>query len=272
MKVNYLRKFKIVRNTQNKFRDLLLVPLLLMLIIISSCDKHEIRKELYAFSENPKEEYQVLETDNGSFVKDGNYKSWFENGQIRERGQYELNKQIGEWIGYYKNGNRSEVGRYMDGKKEGKWQTWFSSGELGSEENFAMDQTEGEQKTWYKNGQLKVVKLYENNIRTGRWEEFDIEGNLRRIYNHHNGLDTALVGKWYVKQTKFTIEFNADNTCAQYRKGGKNYRKGKYELNGKYLKYLNARYEIRELTEDHYVMVSQGSLFGPQQFDARRLN
>lgn len=93
-----------------------------------SCDKHEKRETKYDNGQL-KEQFSVLETEEGSFIKDGDYKTWYDGGQSETEGQYE------------------------NGKKVGNWKNWYSNGQMKSDLNFVQDTLDGKYAYWYENGQ-----------------------------------------------------------------------------------------------------------------------
>ncbi len=46
--------------------------------------------------------------------EDGEYKSWYQNGQFSVVGQYKMGKPIGKWIYYHNDGSISEVSMYKE--------------------------------------------------------------------------------------------------------------------------------------------------------------
>ena len=89
------------------------------------------------FDKHIKEEYQCNYKTN---IKEGSYKEWFENGQIR-------------FIGTYKNGLRS-----------GLCNSWYSDGQIESEENWLNGQLHGNVKYWTKQGFLQFDLFFDNGI------------------------------------------------------------------------------------------------------------
>ena len=66
------------------------------------------------------------------FIRDGEYQEWYENGKMKEFGNYKSGKQDGLWKSWYKNGKLQEMGTYKDGYKDGVWKTWYENGKLES--------------------------------------------------------------------------------------------------------------------------------------------
>ena len=74
------------------------------------------------------------------FIRDGEYQEWYENGKMKELGNYKSGKQDGLWKSWYKNGKLQEMGTYKDGYKDGEkvgvWKEWNKKGELVNEQNW----------------------------------------------------------------------------------------------------------------------------------------
>ena len=66
------------------------------------------------------------------FIRDGEYQEWYENGKMKELGNYKSGKQDGLWKSWYKNGKLQEMGTYKAGYKDGVWKTWNENGKLES--------------------------------------------------------------------------------------------------------------------------------------------
>jgi len=103
------------------------------LLVIVSCQKHETREQKY-FNGQLQEQYQVVESD-GSFLKDGTYKSWFTNGQIEKEGGYLKNKKNGIWKSWNVKGEKSLEENYIEDSLNGNSTLWYSNGKKWMEEN-----------------------------------------------------------------------------------------------------------------------------------------
>jgi len=90
----------------------------------------------------------------------GDYRTWYENGNLNTHGRYEQDKPSGIWRHYYPNGFREREGNYQGSHnrrfiKTGSWTLY------------------------YDNGNFKEKVSFENNLRTGACEEFHDNGNLK---------------------------------------------------------------------------------------------
>ena len=70
--------------------------------------------------------------------REGSWIYYFDNGSVRDKGDYKYDRRDGKWISYYPNGTVAEEGEYKDGKKHGLW--------TYNKPNGAVDETRAE--TW----------------------------------------------------------------------------------------------------------------------------
>ncbi len=84
----------------------------------------------------------------------------FDSGRIEER---LYTSRIGEWKFYYESGQLESSGKYSDGKKNGEWKEYYESGELERTGNYANGDKVGKWKGYYESGQLKIIEDYSLN-------------------------------------------------------------------------------------------------------------
>lgn len=81
-----------------------------------------------------KEDYQC---DYNSNTKEGQYKEWYDNGQIRYSGNFKKGKRNGTCVEWYKNGQKQAEERWRKGQLNGKTKYWTENGELQYDLNFS---------------------------------------------------------------------------------------------------------------------------------------
>lgn len=59
---------------------------------------------------------------------------YYENGNIKVQGFFKNKKLTGEWTRFDREGNKTQIGHYKEGKKVGKWFVW--SGDALKEINY----------------------------------------------------------------------------------------------------------------------------------------
>ncbi|MBZ0243678.1 MAG: hypothetical protein K8F24_10720 [Bacteroidales bacterium] len=75
----------------------------------------------------------------GSFentLREGEWKSWYEDGTLWSSGSFKAGKRHGIGIVYHPNGTKSIEGTYEEGRRTGLWKSWDESGNLISEQRF----------------------------------------------------------------------------------------------------------------------------------------
>lgn len=71
--------------------------------------------------------------DSGSFkegLRNGEWTSFYENGQVKNRGRYLAGQKEGMWSGYYRSGQLFYRGAYKANKKDGPWVSYYEDGTL----------------------------------------------------------------------------------------------------------------------------------------------
>lgn len=69
-------------------------------------------------------------------LKEGFFKYFFENGNLKSEGNYLKNEQNGKWKNYLENGTLDSEGEYLKGKKNGDWIWHSENGKICAKENY----------------------------------------------------------------------------------------------------------------------------------------
>ena len=99
----------------------------------------------------------------------GIYESYYFNGKLKSKGNFENNTQSGEWHYFYENGNLKMAGGYNSGKRSGEW-TYF-----------------------FENGKKQMKGALDNGVRNGLWifyyenEELKALACLKKVKKMENG-------------------------------------------------------------------------------------
>jgi antitoxin component YwqK of YwqJK toxin-antitoxin module len=99
-------------------------------------------------------ENKIIEYDIVDGLKHGDFRLYYESGNIEITGQIDKNRNIG------------------------KWQYFYESGQMESEGNFVDDLPEGEWKWYYRSGELREQGSFKGGKRVGLWKQFDVSGNV----------------------------------------------------------------------------------------------
>jgi antitoxin component YwqK of YwqJK toxin-antitoxin module len=124
-----------------------------------------------------KEEYEVRDTI--SNILNGQYISYYLNGNVESKGQFLNDETAGIWEFYYETGNLKMRGILKQGANHGLWEYFYESGEKSMEGVINGRNREGEWKTYYEDGQLKESGIYKANKRTGLWKLYYEDGTRR---------------------------------------------------------------------------------------------
>ena len=97
----------------------------------------------------------------------------------------------GEWKYYYENGQLQKEGRYLHWEKDGEWKVYHDNGKLLREEKFVNGEEEGTWKNYHENGQLYQTELWSQGKLMEIINCFDNRGNTLKKGNLKNGNGTV---------------------------------------------------------------------------------
>lgn len=124
-----------------------------------------------------KEVYQVKDTINN--ILHGHYISYFLNGKVESKGQFNNDETSGVWEFFYETGSLKMRGILFKGANYGLWEYFFENGKKSMEGILYGRKREGEWKMYYENGQVRETGEYANNQRTGIWKSYFEDGVLK---------------------------------------------------------------------------------------------
>lgn len=104
-------------------------------------------------------------------VKDGPWKEYFEDGQLRSEGTYNLGKRVGKWRFYHQNSAIEQEGNYNNqGNAEGLWKWYFDNGNVEREESYRNGLTDGPYIEYDENGNVIVQGEFVEGMEEGFWK------------------------------------------------------------------------------------------------------
>jgi len=119
-------------------------------------------------------------------------------------GKFEWN---GEWKQYFENGQLMSEGFFSDGKAVGQWSEYYQNGSLNHEVNYDWHDAPQLESFYYDNGQLKKRGYNKNGYRIGEWEHYYKNGQLAAKRDEDRN-------KWNGKQISYhengTISFQGN--------------------------------------------------------------
>lgn len=251
-----------------------IILITITIISISACNKHELREIKDPISGQLLEQFQVVENKEGSFIKDGFYKTWFKNGQIESKGLYAENKKDGLWKYWHSNGQiKSEYsfkqdsldgilkkwydnsqlsinGKYNNGKLVGEWLTYHDNGQLMSKENYSNGLKQGLFTSWYMNGQKASKEMYSDGVENGLWSYWDQDGLLNKQEKYKNGKNIILIGGKWIDKDKDEWQFFEDGTYILTLHKSEQRKKGTWSISNNYVKLNDKSLKIKYVSAD----------------------
>jgi antitoxin component YwqK of YwqJK toxin-antitoxin module len=109
---------------------------------------------IYRLAENKKDTVAVASFVNGT--EDGEWRSYYSNGQLQERRYYSDGKKTDIYEGWWPNGNKRLLYHFENGEYEGSCIDWNVSGKLASSMNYKNGYEDGSQQQFYENGKVKA--------------------------------------------------------------------------------------------------------------------
>ena len=97
------------------------------------------------------------------------------------QGLFKNGEREGSWVWYYENGQLRRKGDYKNGKVEGSWVGYYEYGQLKSKGDYKNGEEEGSWVSYYDNGQLQYKGDYKNGKKEGYWEEYHKDGSVFTI-------------------------------------------------------------------------------------------
>lgn len=82
---------------------------------------------------------KIIGNYNEKGIEDGEFKKFYENGQIEYIGFIDYGEYDSIWISYYKNGVIAKEAYYNKGKRDSIWKFWTDEGELYYIEKYKND-------------------------------------------------------------------------------------------------------------------------------------
>lgn len=126
--------------------------------------------------------------------ENGMYASYYDNGNIREKGNYVNGSKNGEWIEYRENGQIKKKENYviqkLNGypisKLHGEWISYYESGEISTKYNYVNGERNGECFNYYRSG--KVMEKWDY-VNSESWEytTYYENGVIKEKINYVNG-------------------------------------------------------------------------------------
>ena len=104
---------------------------------------------------------------------------YYDNGKLKYERFFKNEKSIGNWKSWFENGYlKEEIFYDLYGFKNGIYRIWHENGNLFTEMMFVNDILNGITRRWYENGTLQFEGVYENGKQKGLAKVWDEEGKI----------------------------------------------------------------------------------------------
>jgi len=111
-------------------------------------------------------------------LRQGEYKQWHENGQLRSCWFFKDNLLHGEYKNWYDNGQLRMQCFFVDDKRNGEMKVWHPNGQLEKYCTYNDDLIHGEYKLWYEHGLIRIHCFHKNGSLHGEYKRWHPTGQL----------------------------------------------------------------------------------------------
>ena len=181
-----------------------------------------------------KEDYLGEGVIDGSGVKQGPWKEYYADGELRAEGDYLDGSRYGKWKFYHQNGKVEQTGKYVKGgKPHGLWMWYYPEGMVLREESFRKGKEDGELVEYDTAGNEMVKGAFIDGLEDGDW--FIQIGEYREEGGFIDGLRHGEWIHYYTSNNEVSfkgefIEGEAHGKHTYYHDNGRRMLEGKYEL------------------------------------------
>ena len=139
--------------------------------------------------------FKIYFKDKNLTIYDGPRTIYHQNKTKSEEITLRDNVANGLFRSWYENGTLKDSGQYVDGKKSGQWRSWYADGTLESSGLFNTNLREGDWNWYYENGKISTKETYAKN-KISKLECYDADGK-------YSG-DRCGIAKMPIPQGNFT--------------------------------------------------------------------
>ncbi len=125
--------------------------------------------------------------------REGPWREYYEEGQLKAEGVYENDKPVGKWKYYYQDGKTEQTGNFTkQGKRDGTWKWYYENGALLREESYRNGMKDGLSSEYEESGKVIFEGEFIDDLEDGPW--FEITGDSYIRGSYRDGLRN---GMWY---------------------------------------------------------------------------
>lgn len=126
-------------------------------------------------------------------------------------------KFTGEWITYYVNGEVSHRVQYENGVYDGVFASYHPNGQVAYTQHYASGVAEGEDRGFYFSGKLMYVGNYKNGKQEGEWVHYWENGNVKTKMNFLNGEHEGVEQDFFENGSLYTESVYKDGKQVRHR-------------------------------------------------------
>jgi antitoxin component YwqK of YwqJK toxin-antitoxin module len=147
----------------------------------------------------------------------GGYNWWFMNEKVGAK-EYIIQQLDGEYKMWYENGQIQKKCNFIKERLEGEYKKWHENGKIKEICNYKNGYIEGEYKEWDENGKIKIICNYKNEVLEGEYKEWDDQGRLNENSNYKRGYLNGNCKKWnYTEGTVSECDYVDFNKEGEYK-------------------------------------------------------
>jgi antitoxin component YwqK of YwqJK toxin-antitoxin module len=155
--------------------------------------------------------------------RQGEWRVYYESGNLRATQNYVNDKLNGRTTEYYENGQIGRVGNILNEMQEGEWKEYTDSGQLYAIKTFKEGKLDGPFKQYNASGNVSIEGILINQLQDGEWKEYYENGSNFRIVQFNNGKKEGIwkdyhtngqigrVYRWENDKFMEVLEFNDKN-------------------------------------------------------------
>ena len=143
-------------------------------------------------------------------TKEGPWREFWPNGQIRAEGMYESGVREGQWTFYRVTGEKEQEGKYRQGAFHGTWTWWYLGGQVHRKEDYTRGKLDGEFLELDTLGDVLVKGTFVGGDPDGPW--------IRNVHNHleeGHYLSGQKDGVWRITDASDVVRFEGSYSFGQ---------------------------------------------------------
>jgi uncharacterized protein len=139
---------------------------------------YEKVEKYYDATKKVKQEVFWVKKTKSKIVRDSSYTSYYQNGNLKSKGQFKNNQPAGYWQYYYEYGGLKASGSFVDGQNQGTWTYYYENGNRSASGKYEHGIKSGTWTNFFesKPDLIKSEGAYLENKREGIWKFYDEQG------------------------------------------------------------------------------------------------